>query len=346
MYMMKYYESTFEDYINSKERYNIHKEMKNIKFPESKEHFQNMIIYGPPGTGKYSEVLYVLNKYSPSNMKYEKKIIVSTEKQDFTFYMSDIHFEIDMSLLGCNAKMIFQEIFVQIMEILMMKTDKTGFLVCKNFHQINNELLEVFYSYIQQVSITQTVRLYFIIVTEHISYLPNNILDSFLTINVKRPTQSEYEHIIPANIPVSSISNFYKNLNNMVITEKKIHLDVTAITNIKELKVLSNKSEDDLPDDIFNKICDPIIDELKKTTIHYMNLRELIYDILTYNLDVCECIWYIYSFFIRHGYLSSKKICRINAKLYDFIIYYNNNYRPIYHLESIFLYIIKEIHEL
>lgn len=346
MYMMKYYESTFEDYINAKNRYNIHKEIQEIKFPDEKTNIHNMIIYGPPGTGKYSEMLYMLKQYSPSNMKYEKKVIVSTEKQDFTFHMSDVHFEIDMGLLGCNAKMIFQEVFVQIMEILIMKTDKTGFLVCKNFHQVNNELLEVFYSYIQQVKITQNITLYFILITEHISYLPNNILDSFLTINIKRPDKVDYEHIIPTAIPVTSSNSFQKKMNSVDITKKRLNIDVGDITNIKELKVLSNKSEEDLSNDIFNEICDPLIDALKEPTINYINLRELIYDILTYNLDMSECIWYVYSFFIRHNYLSSDKIRRINSKLYDFIIYYNNNYRPIYHLESIFLYMIKEIHEL
>ena len=34
----------------------------------------------------------------------------------------------------------------------------------------------------------------------------------------------------------------------------------------------------------------------------------------------------------------------IYLDLYKFLRYYNNNYRPIYHLESIMFYIIKKIH--
>jgi hypothetical protein len=34
----------------------------------------------------------------------------------------------------------------------------------------------------------------------------------------------------------------------------------------------------------------------------------------------------------------------ILAKIHTFLKYYNNNYRPIYHLESIFFYMITQIH--
>jgi hypothetical protein len=343
---MKYYETTFDEYTSVKSTYNIHKEIENIKFPEKNENMKNVIYYGPPGVGKYSEVLYMLRNYSPSKLKYETKVFVSSEKQDFTFHMSDIHFELDMNILGCNAKILFHEAFVQIVDILMMNNEKVGFLVCKNFHQINNELLEIFYSYVQQVSIDQNIKLYFILITEHISFLPNNILQSFTIINMKRPNKELYENIIPSYTKIEDVDSFQKKIHKIDNNNKKINIDTSCIINIKELKVLSNKKECDLQDDIFNKICDPIIDAMKNTEFHYMNFRELIYDILTYNLDVSECIWYIYNFFIKNEYFTKTQISNINKKLFTNISYYNNNYRPIYHLENIFIYILKEIHGL
>ena len=342
---MKYYETSFEDYVESKKKYNIHKEIEKIKIPD-KYQMKNMIYFGPPGVGKYSEVLYMLRKHSPSNLKYETKVFVNSEKQDFSFHMSDIHFELDMNILGCNAKILFHEAFIQIMDILMMKSEKVGFLVCKNFHQINNELLEIFYSYIQQVNMDQNVKLYFIIITEHMSFLPNNILQSFTIINVRRPNKSDYEKIIPTYTSIEDVSSLFKKLQNTHTTPKTLELEPNCITNAKELKVLSNKKEEDLQNDIFNKICDPIIDTMKKESFDFMYFRELIYDILTYNLDVLECIWYIYSYFIENNYLNKNKISNINESMYINICHYNNNYRPIYHLENIFIYILKEIHEL
>ena len=55
-----------------------------------------------------------------------------------------------MSLLGCNSKTLWHEIFFQLVDIISVKQNKIGIIVCKNFHTINSELLEIFYSYMQQ----------------------------------------------------------------------------------------------------------------------------------------------------------------------------------------------------
>ena len=148
---MKFYETHYEDYYHSVEKYNFHPllEEQYKKFPKHISGFENTIVYGPGGSGKYSQVLYLLKRYSPSQLKYEKKITACTEKQSYTYKISDIHYEIDMALLGCNSKQLWHEIFIQIVDIVSMKNDnKFGVIVCKNFHSIHNELLEIFYSYI------------------------------------------------------------------------------------------------------------------------------------------------------------------------------------------------------
>ena len=73
---MKFYETHYEEYIHSIEQYNIHPEMIDTynRFPKTLAQFGNVIMYGPPGSGKYSQVLYFLKKYSPSELKYDKKI--------------------------------------------------------------------------------------------------------------------------------------------------------------------------------------------------------------------------------------------------------------------------------
>ena len=80
-----------------------------------------------------------------------KKITCFSEKGDYTYKMSDIHFEIDMSLLGCNAKQLFNDIFIQIIEIIAVKPDKKTYtILCKAIRNTHIELLELFYNYIQQ----------------------------------------------------------------------------------------------------------------------------------------------------------------------------------------------------
>ena len=78
----------------------------------------NLIFYGPPGTGKYTQALYSIEKYSPSALKYERKINISVQKkQQYLFNISDIHFEIDMDLLGCNARIVWNDIYHHILDI-------------------------------------------------------------------------------------------------------------------------------------------------------------------------------------------------------------------------------------
>ena len=54
-----------------------------------------------------------------------------------------------MALLGCNAKLLWNDIFNHIIDIISTSKHKKGIIVCKNFHEIHSELLEIFYSYMQ-----------------------------------------------------------------------------------------------------------------------------------------------------------------------------------------------------
>ena len=63
-------------------------------------------------------------------------------------------------------------------------------------------------------------------------------------------------------------------------------------------------------------------------------------DLFIYNLDIYECIWYIINFLTNHNRIPDDKIADVLIAGYNFFKYYNNNYRPIYHLENYTLYLI------
>ena len=172
---MKFYETHFEEYIIENQKENLHPKLEKLltKFPKDKNKLHNIIFYGPSGVGKYTQMLKSIKKYSPSDLKYEKKISVTYNKQQYYFKISDIHYEIDMSLLGCNSKLLWHEIYQQIIDIISAKVDKSGIIVCKYFHEIHSELLENFYSYMQLNSAIP-VDLKFILITEEICFIPDN----------------------------------------------------------------------------------------------------------------------------------------------------------------------------
>jgi len=351
--MLKFYETNFDEYCLASEKCNLHPELSELfcKFPKKMSDLNNIIVYGPSGSGKYTQILKLLKQYSPTELKYEKKLTVQTDKHNYVYHISDIHYEIDMSLLGCNSKILWGEIFSQIIDIVSVKPEKNGIILCKNFHTIHTELLEIFYSYIQQYgNIYSTIQLKFILLTEHVSFIPNNLLNSCYILSIARPSKEAYSNILKTNNrPIQSNLNILTNetynikINNII---EKIKPD--NILNIKEIRSLTQLNDlTVLPKDIFNTICDNIIKELiNHNNIVITSFRDTIYDILIYNLDIGDVLWYILSYFVKLPdiVISNKTILEITNKIFIFLKQYNNNYRPIYHLESIFFYFITKIY--
>ena len=65
-----------------------------------------------------------------------------------------------------------------------------------------------------------------------------------------------------------------------------------------------------------------------------------------YQHNIDTCIWYISSYIIKNNYLSDEVLENYLIKLYQFYVFFNNNYRPIYHLENLMLYLCSSIHGL
>ncbi len=362
---MKYYETFFDEYIQTKNNFDLHPELDTIikKMPDSINNLNNLILYGPSGTGKYSTSLKIINKYSSNNLKYDKKITVSTDKQTYNCKISDIHYEIDLSLLGCNSKLLWHEIFFRIVDIISMKKEKTGIILCKNFHLIHSELLENFYSYMQQYNHNQAnIKIIFIIISEQISFLPLQIIKSCQTINIKRPIKKLYskyisllnQNYIEKNKNIYDFSRYVYNQNKIKSKSKNNYnifenIDENGILNIKELnsfQIIENTNQE-IPGDSFNIICDKIIKEINNIQhLNYTEFRDILYDTLTYNLDIGECIWYIISYYVSTKQLNEKNLSLLMIDIYSFFKYFNNNYRPIYHLETIFYHIINKVHNL
>jgi hypothetical protein len=358
---MKYHETHFDDYLFSNEKFNLHPELNTTidGLPKNIHHLKNTIFYGPPGIGKYTQVLKILKKYSPSELKYEKKMKLATDKQEYIYKISDIHYEIDMSLLGCNSKIVWHEAFSQIVDIISVKQDKIGVILCKNFHTIHAELLENFYSYIQHHNHCDTnISIKFFIISEHISFIPEQIINSSQIINIKRPDMEFYEKMILFTPENEKDADFLSRITFQKShrVNKKKYDSATQITsqiikegilNAKEVKAFDSiHSTSDLPKDIFNTVCDKLIDNISdKDSLSFTNFRDNLYDILTYNIDVSECIWYILSHFIKARQLNNDSVHDIINRTHVFLKYYNNNYRPIYHLESMMFYIINKIHK-
>jgi len=69
----------------------------------------------------------------------------------------------------------------------------------------------------------------------------------------------------------------------------------------------------------------------------------MLYDILIMDLDVTECIWFIFKSLVSSRRICHEKISQILVHTYVILQRYNNNYRPIMHLESYIFTLINTI---
>ena len=314
----------FETYVEAVRSTSLHPKLKTIyatAFPSSINTLRNLIFYGPGGTGKYGQVLSCISKYSPTHLKYEKRLTITCNKETQTIKISDIHFEIDMSLLGCTSKLLWNEMHTQIVDVISARTDTVGIIVCKYFHNIHSELLETFYNYMHMPH-HNNIRLKYILITEHISFIPNNILNSCEIIPIARPTSTMYKKIKPVSNASTSAST------STSTSASKQWFTNANVTNIKSLQFGESISPmQELFDNLLHYICNV-------EQIRFAQLRELLYDILIYDFDINECAWHLISELKKKHVLQDENMTEVLIHTHKFLQYYNNNYRPIYHLEN------------
>lgn len=315
----KFFETNFNEYISTCENENLHPELSETfeNLPTNIKNLPNIILYGPKGVGKYTQSLLLLKKYSPSSLKYEKKFSITFNKALYQYKVSDIHIEIDMSLLGCNAKLLWNEIYSQLIDIAYVKEDNIFIILCTNFQDIHSELLEHFYSYMQ-TTYYRPIKLQFIILTEHISFLSENIIDICKTISIPRASFKQHEKCFG-----------------------KINTDINTVTN---LKILKSGIDAYTPHKI---ICSSIINSIinyDDTT--FTKIREMCYQLLIYDIDIYESVWYILYILIGLNKINKEISSEAQKITYNFLKLFNNNYRPIYHLESYVLYLTKLVNDI
>ena len=320
---MKIQETHFDHYIQLHNENSLHPQLETLykKFPERLANMKNLIFYGPKGVGKYTQMLAAIKRYSPSELKYEKKLSITYNKNTYFFKISDIHYEIDMSLIGCHSKMLWNDIYNQIVDILLAKQEKAGIIVCKYFHEIHSELLDIFYSYMQTLN-TTNIDIKFVLITEELSFIPDNIINCCHLIKVPRPSRNTYNRCLKIKLK--------KNIKlNEITNIKNINLSLAQLLNPNEI--------------ICNKLVDFVLN-INEPDTNFYNMREHLYDIFIYNLNPYECIWFIVNKLISLQKIKTADMTDILIKIYTFLQYYNNNYRPIYHFENFIIYLAMNVH--
>lgn len=147
----------------------------------------NIIIFGGENSNKTAHALNIIREYSPSKLKYKRKIELEVNGENYYFNISDVHFEIDFELLGTNETSIWSEFINHIFCII--ETRKHSIILCKNIHTMKDELLQIFYTFIRNKDLS------FIFTTQHVSFLPSTLKSKCRIIHLKKGINYSTQYI-------------------------------------------------------------------------------------------------------------------------------------------------------
>ena len=158
----------------------------------------------------------------------------------------------------------------------------------------------------------------FVFLTEQISFLPDNILNSTMHVSIPRPSRAAYGRCVEMKLG---------------------SMNTAEITNIKTLNACSVT-----PIALFCE--DMIATIVAYEDLKFGALRDKLYNILILDLDLAEALWRIFTGLIEKGYITNEQIPSLMSRFYVIFHRYNNNYRPIMHLESFIFTLVTTIHGL
>lgn len=318
----------FEEYIDNNTHVDLHPSFLQETLPQQMSELRPLILFGPSGVGKYTQALQLIRRYSPSDLKYEKKIVVTLPKQTLSMKVSDVHYEVDMSLLGCNSRSIWGELIQRIMDSIAVKPGRSGIVLCRQLHETHNELLMQLHAYLRS-PFHQSIHMTFIFLTEQLACLPNNLRKECAVCCMARPSSEQYKQLgIGGEIEPHQISN--------------IRL-ARSIANNPAWSLAILQPHESLSDKLLNHM--KLLQEtaVSRSAPLFLTIREIIYDMFIHNVAIEEVIWYIIQSLIKEGLMPTSKLTNVYMQLCFFLKCYNNNYRPIYHVERFVLYLVNEL---
>ena len=189
-----------------------------------------------------------------------------------------------------------------------------------------------------QTKLLETNKIIFFIITEQLSFIPSNIINICKTLHYERPSRNMYNKTLNIKIPkkydINKITNMFNlkhDISQLMIPHQKICDNL--IQSIKKYIDSYDCTNKNTYDEVQHDYEDEDEDEHEDEN-DFMEIRNILYDILTYHINVESVLYYVIKELTLQKYIKQDVLHHVLLKTYTFLQYYNNNYRPIYHLES------------
>eukprot|EP01039_Chlorochromonas_danica_P011424 gene11424-12771_t len=302
--------------------------------------FPHWLLVGPAGVGKYTAGLRLIaaSRMDDTLAAAEdipfgnpKKLVL----ENATCLVTARHYEIDLALLGCKAKDTWNAWFGQIVQSLQCtRVHKLTYLLCRNAHTLHPDVMILFSIYLEQAMCLMwsqyRIHLRFVLLTEQWSCLPPALVRLCVPVFVRRPSADRLHAWVQraTGAPAAAVQSIQPwQISNLKEWIGLFEVGVPA-------KRLAHFT--DLTDRVARTIA-TALRELQAAPpaafgMRVATLREALYDILVYNLDVGECVWTL-----LRDWGDPVAVRAAVLQLPRFWREYNNNYRPIFHLELLSL---------
>ena len=270
-----------------------------------------------------------------STIPHERVIPVETSKITYNMRISDIHYEIDIMVLGCNHRQLWDDIFVKIYDIVRSKPSehRRGTIVVRGFQHVHTDLHDVFYGYMQRMRHDTTVGVSFSIQTTGVSFIHRNILDACEHVNVVM----RYGDMVGSGHPPINVQSS----------------PLRKSMSLSKMKGLIDRSGDgtlgNLISNIHEKSCDELIefileDHDQHTKGIMFSVRDKLYNIMFLYLDIHKCMWYIVCRLSEEIAANDDTMFKMTDAYIQCFSGFNTNYRPIYHLERFVVCLLRIVH--
>lgn len=300
----------------------------------------NYIIYGPMGCGKYTMAMNLIRPHSECSLRMCKTLNVTFNKKSYYIQMSDVHFEVDFNMMGSSAKLFWVHLYQIICDIVVLRKNRRAYILCKNFVSITNDLLDIFQTYVSPNNcMNNNCDLSFIILTDCVSFIPNNIISMFTLMRVPI-------HVRENGIEMCGVSEAEENMKNVV---------VMGVDNLVTAKKAGKFEPYRYKRVILSNVEDMIYNYCPQNSL---GMRNALYDVYIYNWNIYELIWQILSrlvtkydeelrgsSFSTHEQFKSLIVAQC-FYLTDSLELYNVNYRPILHIEKMMIQFVTLIRQL
>ena len=327
----KYKPKFFKDYFIYKN------EISKLKNLTEKGDIPNILFYGQDRNENYTMARCFLNESFNKEIEIEQKLIklrVNNYLKEIELYASQYHFEID--IMKYNS-LLNRTNLINIIKMLVSYKEINGecnykIILIKNIHNINHSL-----AYIKNFIEKYSDNVRFIFTSSKLSNNLIEILSFFLFFKLPTPSNNEYLDLCKHIVSIEGKGKItHKSISYIIETNDRLENIL-----LKLEIALNNKTNYIDPIDnnitqLFNLVVSKKINNISK-------IRELIYKLISNNLDIKIIFKNIFKKFINYNEISdAKKIqiiclfCKYEPRIYK-------SYKDLIHLEALLISILNNI---